>query len=299
MLWYIVAGLLAIAALWLVGDLAYALVMRAWYARWESTIQRDSDGVRAGCREGDYGRGATAVLLIHGFGDSPAAWVRMAPALADRGLAVRTIRLPGHALPMTQYRRTRAPQWRTAVQEALSDLRRGHGRVVAVAHSMGAAALLDALAERADLADGMALLAPLIDVAARRSPVVHPRTWFRILDTLLVFTDRIWLLFPPDLHDAAARPLMREDVFMPRVVFRELFGALQRNRNRAKMFTTPLLMVLGKPDLVIDNAAAERYFADYGGPKRLLIAANSGHMLPIDYDWEMIVEETAKFAAAR
>jgi pimeloyl-ACP methyl ester carboxylesterase len=107
------------------------------------------------------------------------------------------------------------------------------------------------------------------------------------------------LMFPPDLHDPAARPLMREDVFMPRIVFRELFSVLQRNRDRAKTFALPLLMVLGKPDLVIDDAAAVRFFADYCGPKRRLIAAKSGHILPIDYDWEMIVDEMTKFAAAR
>jgi alpha-beta hydrolase superfamily lysophospholipase len=296
MLWYVVAVVVAPPALWILGDLLHALIMRAWYARWDRTLERDAGGVRAGCREGDVGDGPTAFLLVHGFGDSAAVWVRMAPALADRGFAVRTLRLPGHGLPMAEYRRTRSELWRQAVIDALADLRSRHARVVLLGHSMGCAVALDAVAQRPDLVDGMVLLAPLIDVAATRSPLIHPRTWFRLVDPLLVFTDRIGLMFPPDLHDAAARPLMREDRFVPRVIFRELFAVLARNRGRARAMTTPLLMVVAKTDLVIDNDAARQYFAEYGGPKRLVVAELAGHMLPLDFGWEGVVDEATLFA---
>jgi alpha-beta hydrolase superfamily lysophospholipase len=297
--WYVLAAVVAVPVLWLCGDLVYGLVMRLQYARWERSIERDAQGVRAGCREGALGAGDVAVLLVHGFGDSPAVWLRIAPALAERGFAVRTVRLPCHGLTMAQYCKTDSAQWRQAVQDALAELRQSHARVVLVAHSLGGAVALDALAEHPELADGLVLLAPLIDVSARRSPLLHPRTWYRILDRLLLFTDRIGMVYPPDLHDPEARPLMRDDRFVPRVVYREMFALLARNRGRAAAFRTPLLLVLAAGDLVIDNRAAEQFFADYGGaPKRREIMAEAGHMLPLDFGWDKIVDEIARFARA-
>jgi len=297
--WYVLAAVVAVPVVWLCGDLAYGLAMRLRYARWERGVERDAAGVRAGCRECVLGAGDTALLLVHGFGDSPAVWQRLAPALAERGFTVRTLRLPGHGLAMAEYRKTDSAQWRRAVQDALEELRRGHARVVLVAHSLGGAVALDALADRPELADGLVLLAPLIDVSRRRSPLLHPRTWYGLLDRLLLFTDRIGMVHPPDLHDREALALMREDRFVPREVFRELFALLARNRGRAATFRTPLLLGLAGDDLVIDNGAAERFFADYGGaPKRREIVAEAGHMLPLDFGWNKIVDEVSRFARA-
>ena len=89
---------------------------------------------------------------------------------------------------------------------------------------------------------------------------------------------------------------MREDKYVPRVIIRELFGLLGRNRGRAKAFRIPLLMVLARHDLVVDNAASERFFNDCAAqPKRLVYVENAGHMLPIDQGWEKLVDETAQF----
>ena len=294
---YVVAAAIAIPVFWLCGDLAHALVVRLWNARWEKGIERDAEGVRAGCREGTLGEGDTALLLVHGFAESPSLWRRMAPALAAKGFVVRTLRLPGHGLPMARYRRTDSVQWRTAVQDVLAEMRPRHARVVVVAHSMGCAAVLDGLADRQGLADGLVLLAPLIDVGRRRSPLLHPRTWFRLVDPLLLFTDRIANVFPPDVHDREARALVRDDRFVPRIVYRELFAVVARNRDRAKVFHLPLLMVLARDDLVVDIGAAERFFADYAGAsKRLRVLTEVGHMLPYDGGWETIVDEIARFA---
>jgi len=298
-MWYVLAAVLAVPVIWLFGDLAYGLLMRFRHARWERGLERDAEGVRAGCREYVLGAGDVAVLLVHGFGDSPAVWQRVAPALAECGVAARTLRLPGHGLTMAQYRKTDSARWRQAVQDALTELRQSHARVVLVAHSMGGAIALDALAGRPELADGLVLLAPLIDVSARRSPLLHPRTWYHILDRLLLFTDLIAMLHPPDLHDQAALALTREDRFVPRVVYREMFALLARNRGRAGAFRTPLLLVLAGDDQVIDNRAAEQFFTDYGGaPKRCETIAEAGHMLPMDFGWNKIVDEIARFARA-
>jgi carboxylesterase len=295
---YVIAILVVVAipALWLLGDLTYFLAVRHLYRRWDATIERDAEGVRAGCREFTLGGGEDAILLVHGFGDSPAIFQRMAPALAEKGFFCQALRLPQHALPMERYRTTSAALWREATRAAVADLRCRCRRVFLLAHSLGAAVAVEAVSEPAWAVDGLALLAPLFDVSNARSPVLPVRAWYRLLDNLLPFTDYVKMIHPPDLWDQAAASFLREDKFVPRIVIRELFGLMARNRARAKTFSVPLLMVLARHDLVVDNAAAERFFHDCASrPKRLLVVEGAGHMLPIDFGWEKLVDEAVRF----
>ena len=293
---YFVAALVAVPAFVILGDLLYFLIARVRYARWEAGIERDADGVRLGCREFTLGDGDEAVLLVHGFGDSPSVYQRMAPALAAKGFACHGLRLPRHALTMTRYKKTSGAQWSDAVRSAVKELRGRHKRVYLIAHSLGAAVSLEAVADPASAVDAITLLAPLFDVSNRRSPVLPARVWYRLLDGVLVFTDAIQMAFPPDLWDRDALPLTREDKFIPRVVIREVFRLVARNRGRAAAFHTPLLMILARHDLVVDNVAAERFFQECAAePKRLRFVEDAGHMLPIDRGWDRIVDEAAEF----
>jgi len=296
MLPYVIAAVVAGPAFVILGDLLYSLIVKARYRRWEAGIERDADGVRLGCREFTLGDGEDAVLLVHGFGDSPSVFQRMAPALAARGFTCHGLRLPEHALTMARYQATGADRWCESVRSALKELRGRHKRVYLLAHSMGAAVSVEAVAAPAVAPDGMVLLAPLFDVCNRRSPLFPARTWHRLLDGVLIFTDRVRMAFPPDLLDKSALNLMREDKFIPRVVIRELFRLVARNRARAAAFRIPLLMILARHDLVVDNAAAERFFhACAARPKQLRYVEDAGHMLPIDRGWERIVDEAARF----
>jgi carboxylesterase len=296
MLPYLIAAAVAVPVIWLSGDLLYSLIVRRLYRRWEARIERDAEGVRLGCREFTLGEGEDAVLLVHGYGDSPAAFQLMAPALAAQGFTCHGLRLPGHGLPMGQYRQTSAVQWRDAVRSTITELRGRYRRVYLLAHSLGAAIAVEAVSEPAAAVDGMTLLAPLFDVSSRRSPLLPVGTWYRLLDGLLVFTDYVMSPYPTDLWDKSAAALVRDDKFIPRGVIRDVFALLARNAERAKTFCIPVLMILARHDLVVDNRASERFFHDCAAqPKRLLYVENAGHVLPLDQGWEALVDEAARF----
>ncbi len=285
---------------WLSLDFSYAVLMQCKYAHWEAGIQRDPDGVRHGCREFTLGRGDTALLLVHGFSDSPAVFQRMAPALAARGFTCRAMRLPLFAMPLDSYVHTSAALWRQAVRHELRRLRAGHRRVILVAHSLGAAVALDALAGHAGDVDGTVLLAPLVEVADHNLPLLPARAWFHVLDHLLLFTDRIGIPSPGGLEDQSASTLMKTDSFVPRSVFRELFAVVERNQQRAAALRSPLLMVLGGHDGVVDNQAAERFFQRCSAPyKRLCYLPAAGHILPMDTGWKAVVEDISQFLDER
>jgi alpha-beta hydrolase superfamily lysophospholipase len=282
-------------AFWLCGDLQYSLLMRHCDANWERAIARDADGVRQGCEAFTRGHGDTALLLIHGFADSPAVYQNMAPALAEKGLTCRAMRLPYFATPMSDYRRTSAAAWRQAVGEELAALRQTHRRVVVVAHSLGGAVAVDYLADHPEAADGVVLLAPLLEVSDRRSPLLPPQTWYRLLDHLVLFTDRVAVPFPPDLSDAEARAALKTDRFIPRGLYRELFDLTARNRQRTAPFPLPVFLVLAGNDEIIDNQAAERFFQQCASPRRLKYVPEAGHVLPLEHGWEGLVEDVAAF----
>jgi carboxylesterase len=286
----------AVAVIWIGGDLVYSLLMKRRYARWEAGIERDPDGVRRGCREYSVGQGDTAALLIHGFADAPALYQRMAPALVEKGFACRVMRLPHFAMPMEDYRGTDAAQWREAVRSELLELRRRHARVVVVAHSLGAAVAVDYLADEPAAADAVVLLAPLLAVSDRRSPLLSARAWQRIFDHTLIFTDRVGTLFSPNLRDREALPLMKTDQFVPRVVYRELMRLIGRNRDRAGTLRVPLYMALGEHDEVVDNRVAERFYhACAAGTKCLRRVAGAAHVLPMDAGWQWLTEDVVQF----
>ena len=72
--------------LWLATNLAH----REWIAvrryQWEQRVSRGPDGVATDAQPYTCGTGADAVLLIHGFADTPAVFRELANTLATHDL---------------------------------------------------------------------------------------------------------------------------------------------------------------------------------------------------------------------
>ncbi len=289
--------LIAIVVCWLCGDFIYSRVVAYRRAQWERSIQRDDDGVREGCREYTLGEGQTAFLFVHGFNDSPAMFRKMAQALADEGFTCRAMRLPGFADPAERYARTTRAEWLAAVQDEVKTLRERHDRVFIIGHSLGGAITIAFVCENPDAVDGAVLIAPAVDVSNSRSPLLPVRWWHAILSRLLIFTRVVQSRQPVDAHDPAALDYQGRDPFIPRTVVGQVFQLLDENRDRAREFQVPLLMVLTKEDQVIDWQAAKQFYDDVASPdKRLRYMDNAGHAIPIDYGWEDLSQEIAEFA---
>jgi carboxylesterase len=286
----------ALVLLWLGGDFVHSRIVAHRLARWERSVERDADGVRAGCRAYDAGGGETALLLVHGFNDCPAVFDALAPRLVERGFTCRVMRLPGFAMPVGTYAGTSRSEWRRSLERELTALRQEHRRVGLVAHSLGGAIAVDYLLDRPESVEGVVLLAPLIEVSARRSPLLSPRAWYEIGRRALLFTRVVETPFPIDAVTPEAQAYDGREIFTPRPVFGEMYSLLDRIEGRAAEFRVPLLMVLGKRDEVIDVEAAERFFRTCSSPRReLLYLEQAGHMVPLDTGWESLPPALAVF----
>jgi carboxylesterase len=288
---------LAVAAVWVLSDFVYSRVVARRAARFEASIQRDEKGVQMGRNAYEVGDGEIALLLIHGIGDSPRVFRKMAPRLAGQGFTCRVMRLPGFAEPLPVFEQTTKEQWVLAVKGELESLRRNHDRVAVVAHSLGAAVAIALLVEHPRAVDAIVLMAPLVEVSNRRSPILPTRTWHELTKRLLLFTKLTETPFPIDANDPGERDDPGRSRFTPRQVFDEVFALIDGNRARSVEFATPLLMVLSRSDQVVDRGAAERFYARVSSTtKAILYAEEAGHAIPVDYGWEALTLEIVRFA---
>lgn len=275
---------LALLAVWLVGDAIYAAVVKQRLARWEAGVSRDADGVREGCRAFTVGEGGTALLFVHGFGDSPAVFRDMAEELAARGYTCRALRLPGFAEPMDAYRETSADAWARTVAAEAEALRADHKRIVIVAHSLGGAVTLQHVMDQPDSADGVVLLSPLLGVSNKRSPLLSAERWFRIARVLMVRTDVVETIFEPHLVTEGVAP-QPTDRFVPRAVYEGLFDVLDDIRARPDALRTPTRVYVSQQDPVVDPAQTERFFEGTATAEvELVPLRRSGHVVPLDGD---------------
>jgi carboxylesterase len=286
----------AVLIVWLGGDFVYSRIIAHRVERWECTIHRDPDGVRSGCREYTLGQGETALLLVHGFNDSPAIFARLARRLADDGFTCRAMRLPGFAMPVEEYARTGRSQWREALAGELASLSADHERVGIVAHSLGGAISIDYLLDHPSDAAGAVLLAPLVAVSESRSPLLPPRAWHAIGSRVLLFSRVVETPFPLNARSPQAGAYDRNTRFTPREIFTELYALLDGIEGRDAEFRVPLMTALGRHDEVIDPDAAERFHRDSASPVKVrLDLEDAGHMLPLDNGWERLADEIALF----
>src|SRR5690606_11164739 len=92
-----------------------------------------------------------AVLLLHGFGDTPQSMARLAHHLHEAGWTVSVPLLPGHGRSVQAFAASGAEDWLNAARTELTDLRSKHYPVFLLGQSMGGALATILTAESADV----------------------------------------------------------------------------------------------------------------------------------------------------
>ncbi|MBU0679271.1 MAG: lysophospholipase [Verrucomicrobia bacterium] len=286
--------------LFLTTDFIYSRLITSRLAIQEARIERDSNGVRAGCEAFSTGESSVGLLMIHGFADSPFLFREMAPLLAESGFRVRALRLPGFAESPERYGESDLNLWRNRIREEFDSLSKECKEVWLVGHSLGGALAIDFSLREQERADGLVLIAPLLEVSSRRIPILSPRTWFRISRALTFFTDTVQSVFPVDAHDPEVRATYPRDTFIPLRIYSEMFQLLDELERTGRQVKQPMLMILAKDDQVIDPKAAEIWFQQNPSErKKLVFQPDAGHVIPRDYGWTNVVKEIRSFITPR
>jgi len=266
---------------------------RAWRARHPLA----GDGILLGAEPITLDGGPRAVLLLHGFGDTPQSLAAQAQALHARGWTVRVPLLPGHGRSLTTFRASTAEQWITHADDAFDALRATHAAVAIVGLSMGGALAVRLAARppvrpsspRGPVATGsppppppppaLVLLAPFLEL----SP--SARWWTTVWPLWSLW--RRWV--PGDalasIRDPRARAAsLGYGVASPRLL-RQVRDAVDPAAAALGALRLPTLVVHSVDDYRISRAAATRSFERLvATPKALRWVQRSGHVITVDHD---------------
>jgi carboxylesterase len=235
---------------------------------------------------------APALLLLHGFGDTPQTLRYVAAALHAAGFAVRVPLLPGHGRTLREFARSGADAWLAHARAELDVVVSRHARVGLVGLSMGGA-LAATLAAETPAVGALALLAPYLSMprTVRRLARIHP--------LLALGAPYLPGRGERSIHDPEeAERNLAYGVVTPRLL-RELLTVVTRAQAALPALRVPTLMLQSCEDNRIPVDAAEREFARIGAPDRKLEwLQGCGHLISVDHGHPAVAARTAAFLSA-
>jgi len=231
--------------------------------------------------------GRRAVLLLHGFADSPQALGYLAQHLHAVGWTVRAPLLPGHGRTLRAFAASRADEWVQCARDEFAALRASHDIVALIGLSMGGSLATIVAADHPDL-PALVLLAPYLSMPAgvRRLARSH-WVWSPIVSYVRARGDR-------SIRDPEERAKsLNYGLSTPRLLS-ELATIVGRARVAAPRVGAPTLVVQSREDNRIPMEAAERAFALLGArEKRLEWLEATGHVITVDFGRERTFELAA------
>lgn len=289
---------MAAAAWW-----ALALVVATWAQRalrarlrerrFRARFPLRDDGVIIGAEPRTYGsHTGRAVLLLHGYNDSPASLDGVARALQAAGWTVRLPLQPGHGRSLDAHDRWTADEVIAQARDEYAALRATHHTVVVGGISMGGAVACWLAAETD--ADAVLLFAPMLFV---------PRPM-----QVAVSTARLWWLFTKYLSGGGRRSIRDPEAGKRTISYgcstRRSLEALERIAKgtavRLGFIHAPTLVLQSEDDNRLPHAQSVHAIARIGAKDRTVVwTRGSGHVLTMDFGWEDVVARTLAWLKER
>lgn len=277
----------------LLAVLVAAIAVRGIWARVvEKAVARrlpvGADGIVAGAQAIELSQPPSpdAVLLLHGFGDTPQTLQKLADALRARGFAVYAPLLPGHGRTLRDFRASGRAQWLGAAREALASALAHHERVGVAGLSMGGA-LAVVLAAESRAVVALALLAPYLE------PPGSVRMFARASTGIGSVVPYLAGRSGRSIHDPVERARALAYRAAPPRLVGELVALADQAREDLGRIRAPTLYIQSREDNRLTQDGAMRAFAALGtagDAKVLEWLSGTGHVITVDYGWEHVVE---------
>jgi carboxylesterase len=249
----------------------------------EAGIIRGAEPVRL-----DAPGARSALLLLHGFGDTPQTLSYLAPALHARGYTVHAPLLPGHGRSVRDFARSSAAQWLESAREALRELTSSHERVGVVGLSMGGAIAARIAAVTPELR-ALALLAPYCDAPR---PIRELARYRLLVATFIPYMDGRNERSIIDPEERARG--LGYGVTTPRLLS-ELVSMADTAREALPHITAPTLILQSRDDNRIAPEVAESVFERLGSAEKALEWVDGGHVITVDHGRETVIERVGEW----
>ncbi len=270
-----------------------AIALRA-ERRFDEQYRRNTDGVILGAEAIEVrGARAGAVLLLHGFNDSPRAVSSLAGALHDFGWTVHVPLLPGHGRTLQEFSRSGARQWIEAARAEYRRLRADHEAVAVGGMSMGGALAVVLAAEQRDVKAVFAI-----------APYLATSVPLRILLTLSPLAELGAKYMSSgggrSVHDVdAASKMIAYRMATPRLV-RELAKVASRAFDALPHIHQPILIMQSVEDNRISVRSARRAIKRLRSRDATVDwVKGAGHVLTVDFGYELRQQRIVDWLAQR
>src|SRR5512137_50773 len=233
--------------------------------------------------------GADAALLLHGLTGTPFELRPVADRLAKNGVRCLAPVLPGHESPEA-LARTSWLDWVGGAREALSRLGETR-RTLVVGSSMGALLACTLAADDPGRVDGLALLAPALEL----QPLGKLAGWLAGATPMARFLPQIPKGGGSDVGDPEARAMNPCMESVPLRSVGELLAFQSHVDALLPRVRCPALVVAGALDGTVTVAGAQRMADRLGGGARLVVLPQSRHLVAVDRERDRVAADVASF----
>lgn len=233
------------------------------------------------------GRGANSkigVLLVHGFTGSPAAVRPWAEYLNSYGYTVKVPLLPGHGTKPEDLNEVRWEEWPSKVESDLQSLFQQCEKVFLVGFSMGGTTSLNIAARYSNELAGLILVNPMIHL--------------RFVAPQLAWMVSRFQKFRTSVGDDIKRPGVTELGYdaNPIVGVYQLLKMCSETRKTLPRVTVPVQLFHSAEDHTLPVSNTEIILREINSlEKNRIELVNSYHVAPLDYDAEIIFENSRIF----
>lgn len=228
--------------------------------------------------------GSVAVLMIHGFTGSPVSVKPWAQELHNQGFTVLVPRLPGHATTWEEMNRTKWQDWYQEVDAAFNRLKKSHQRVFVAGFSMGGSLAIRLATIRGREIEGMILVNPAVQ---DNRPVMKLVPALKYLIPSIAGRGTDVAAPNPPKHSYGRTPLhaLHSLQKLWKIVQRDLY-----------LVDVPLMVGYSINDHVVDPKNSELVIDNVSSVDiREVIFERSFHNVALDYDLDLLVEESGNF----
>ena len=241
-----------------------------------------------GADEFALGSGRVGALLVHGFTGSPQGLRGLGDHLAERGVAVVGIRLPGHGTTWQDLNRYRINHWVEAVEDGYRRISATSEQIFLVGLSFGAALALDFCARHPDNVAGIVTLAGFVQTR-------DPR---RFLAPVIKSVTRSLPGVGNDIADSTGREIAYER--LPTGAAASMLAFLRRARRALPRVQQPILVLHGRNDHTVHPDNARLIFNSVASTdKQLVWCERSYHVITLDFDRDDVLARSFGFIKER
>ena len=228
-------------------------------------------------------KGKTGILLLHGLSGAPSEIKPLGDYLAAKGYSTLGPWLKGHGTSPQDLAKTRWQDWSQSAREAFEILRRRCSKIYLAGLSMGA-----------DQALHLAAHFPVAGVISMAAPIRIPDFRF---NGIAFFRFLQWRTsnLAGGVLDPSAPPHETYPYLATKCLY-ELKKFMRHVEEDLPYVTAPALVVQGRKDSMVPPLNGGLVYRALGSKLKHLVYLNrSDHVIPLDYDRQILFEKAHRF----